>query len=74
VIRGPASGDRCGNSTDMPRDVGSQLRTFNKCVLSARRANGNPHLATELFFDTLTAELTAEVSLHPEPWNAERQR
>ena len=73
IIRLQEWGVRNEKAVARPRDVRFEPGQFNNRSVRVQRVADNPHLDTELVFDTLAQSSYAEVFFHPEPWIIERQ-
>ncbi len=56
-----------------PRNIRFEPGQFDNRTVRVQRVAANPHLETELVFDTLGEDFNAEVFFHPEPWIVEKQ-
>jgi hypothetical protein len=73
VIRLRESGVRNEKAVARPRGIRFEPRQFNNRPVRVQRVADNPHLETELVFDTFAEDFNAEVFFHSEPWIIERQ-
>ena len=73
IIRLQEWGVRNGKAVARPRDIRFEPGQFNNRTDRVQRVADNPHLETELVFDTLKEDFHAEVFFHPEPWIIELQ-